>query len=251
VRAEAAVTAGPTPGPTPEPTQIDAVAVVVPARDEQDTIVECLRSVRAALRELPPTTATAVTIVLDRCVDDTAALVAAELGNWPQARALHVPVRVDTGVGAVRDIGARAAFAQLPVPAERVWMLCTDADSAVPPDWAIDHLRYAATGVVAVAGIVDLAGPGPQLHAACEPSCDGHRHDHVYGANLGVRADAYLAVGGFPPGGAGEDAALWRGLTEAGVTTASPTSVRVRTSARLHGRARGGLADLLRARHGA
>jgi hypothetical protein len=73
----------------------------------------------------------------------------------------------------------------------------------------------------------------------------------VYGANLGVRADAYLAVGGFPPVGAGEDAALWRALAAAGLPTASPTSVRVRTSGRLHGRARGGLADLLRARYGA
>src|SRR3954447_11495301 len=33
----------------------------------------------------------------------------------------------------------------------------------------------------------------------------GTAHRHVYGANLGVRADAYLAVGGFPRDGAGED----------------------------------------------
>ncbi len=232
-------------------TPIDAVAVVVPARDEQDTIAECLRSVRTALRALPPTIATSVTVVLDRCVDATARQVDGELAGWSSTRALHVPARVGTGVGAVRDIGARTAFAQLTVPTERIWMLCTDADSVVPPDWAVDHLRYAATGVAAVAGTVDLMGPGPPLHAACEPTCTGGRHDHVYGANLGVRADAYLAVGGFPPDGAGEDTELLRAIVEADLPTASPTSIRVRTSGRLYGRAHGGLADLLRARHGA
>ena len=77
----------------------------------------------------------------------------------------------------------------------------------------------------------------------------GDTHRHVYGANLGVRADAYLAVGGFPPDGPGEDHGLWRRLGAAGYSLAQPTGVRVRTSARLHGRADDGLAGLLRSLH--
>jgi LmbE family N-acetylglucosaminyl deacetylase len=73
----------------------------------------------------------------------------------------------------------------------------------------------------------------------------GAEHRHVYGANLGVRADAYLAVGGFPADGAGEDHGLWERLRAAGYPLVSPASPRVTTSARLHGRAEGGLADLL------
>jgi hypothetical protein len=77
----------------------------------------------------------------------------------------------------------------------------------------------------------------------------GERHINVYGANLGVRADAYLTVGGFPIDGVGEDHLLWEHLREAGLPTEQPVAVRVTTSARLHGRATGGLADLLHDMH--
>ena len=85
--------------------------------------------------------------------------------------------------------------------------------------------------------------------ALVERGMHGDTHRHVYGANLGVRADAYLDVGGFPPDGAGEDHGLWGRLRAAGYTLAQPVGVRVRTSARLHGRADGGLAGLLRSLH--
>jgi hypothetical protein len=49
--------------------------------------------------------------------------------------------------------------------------------------------------------------------------------------------------------GPGEDHGLWRRLQGAGHPVVQPTDVAVRTSARLHGRAAGGLADLLRALH--
>jgi hypothetical protein len=62
----------------------------------------------------------------------------------------------------------------------------------------------------------------------------GAAHRHVYAANLGVRADAYLGCGGFPARGHGEERHLRQ-----------PTDLRVRTSARTNGRAQGGLAELL------
>ena len=51
--------------------------------------------------------------------------------------------RAGTGVGAVRDVGFRAAFGHLRLPTEEVWVLNTDADSVVPPDWAVRHLHHA------------------------------------------------------------------------------------------------------------
>lgn len=230
-------------------TRITGVAVVVPARDEQETIALCLRGIEAALQQVD--VAAVVAVVLDRCTDGTAELVAAAFAGRPDRVAIPLATCAGTGVGAVRDVGIRAALAGLRLPAEEVWVLNTDADSVVPPDWALRHLRLAEDGSVAVAGTVDLAGPGPDLHLACEPACDGDRHAHVYGANLGVRADAYLAAGGFDPDGPGEDAGLWDALRAAGLPVVAPTAARVRTSARRHGRATGGLADLLRARHGA
>jgi hypothetical protein len=71
----------------------------------------------------------------------------------------------------------------------------------------------------------------------------------VYGANLGVRADAYLAVGGFGAVATGEDHHLWRRLGQAGYRRSYAAESTVRTSARRHGRAPGGLADLLRSLH--
>ena len=126
----------------------------------------------------------------------------------------------------------------------------------MPPDWVRAHLQHAADGVHAVAGLADLAatdhlaaGALWRYRAIVEHGLHGLTHHHVYGANLGVRADAYLAVGGFPADGSGEDHGLWQRLAAAGYTLVQPVGIRVRTSARLRGRADGGLAGLLRALH--
>lgn len=251
-----------------------AVAVVIPARDEEDGIGPCLRSVRTALDRLPATVETVLTVVLDRCVDDTPAVVDALAADWPGAVSLGVaaagerrvaglgaaagPARIvaGSGVGALRDLGVRDVLGRLPhLPGRAVWLLHTDADTTVPPDWAAHHAELAAAGAAGVAGMAELTG-GLSPWAARRheqlvvAGTDGDRHRHVYGANLGVRADAYLAVGGFPVDGPGEDHGLWQALGAAGYPLCQPSGLRVSTSSRLHGRAVGGLADLLRDLHG-
>jgi hypothetical protein len=260
--------------PAPE-TPVEAVGVVIPARDEQERIGNCLASVRRALAVLPDGVAVAVAVVLDRCRDATPERVAALLADWPQAVAVPVtgevvPLRSaahgvtalprrprGTGVGALRDLGVREVLHRLGAhPAAGTWLLSTDADTTVPPHWALAHLQLAADGAHAVAGMADLMGVEhltaaalARYRAIVERGTHGDTHQHVYGANLGVRADAYLAVGGFPSHGSGEDHDLWRRLRAAGYTLAQPAGVRVRTSARLHGRADDGLAGLLRSLH--
>ncbi|WP_433286412.1 glycosyltransferase [Pseudonocardia sp. CA-142604] len=290
--------------------RIAAVGVVVPARDEQERIGACLRSVRKAIDELPNGITTAVTVVLDRCTDETPALVDELVRHWPAAAAVNIvavgvrravdapgpepgrrttasaggivvpgtgpgpadpypgrrrdaggapPVQqphvvAGSGVGAVRDLGVRLTLERLrPHRLDATWLLHTDADTTVPPDWALAHLRHAEAGACGVAGLADLSGGDrlsiaaqQQYHALVGDRLDSDRHMHVYGANLGMRADAYVAVGGFPTDGPGEDHGLWRRLDEAGYRLTCPTTEPVRTSARLHGRADGGLADLLR-----
>jgi hypothetical protein len=260
------------PDLVPDP-PVTAVGVVVPARDEQERIVACLTSVRRATATLPDALAVAVAVVLDRCSDATPVRVAAVLADWPQAEAITVeplpglPATVvrgvgsaavrGSGVGAVRDLGVRHVLRRLAAhPRSGTWVLSTDADTTVPADWAVAHLRGAAGGAHAVAGLADLAGTEHlaadalrRYDALVERGLRGGVHRHVYGANLGVRADAYLAVGGFPHQGAGEDHRLWRRLRAAGYTLAQPVDIRVRTSARLHGRADDGVAALLRSLH--
>jgi Glycosyltransferase like family 2 len=231
--------------------EIQAVGIVVPARDEQDRITDCLLAVRAAVAALPPSVAVAGCVVADRCRDATAPVARQAWGRQP-----GLEVLVNAGeltIGQVRDRGVRALLRRLPATLERTWLLHTDADTVVPPGWVADHLRYAEAGADAVAGAIDLDDPRSlPADTLCryadlvEAGTGRYRHRHAYAANLGVRAAAYAAVGGFPAVASGEEHALLALLRKRGHSVVSPTDVRARTSARLHGRARDGLADLLR-----
>ncbi|TDQ00735.1 glycosyltransferase [Labedaea rhizosphaerae] len=225
---------------------VAAVGVVVPARDERPRIGACLRSVTRALRS--SALRGVVCVVPDRCADDTEALVRNE---FPDVLVVgnDLPLRL----GEVRALGMRAVLADLgAVDPAAVWLLNTDADSVVGTDWVTGHVAHADAGLDAVAGLVRLTGTGhlrpATLRRYREQVAAGIRpldHDHVYGANLGVRASAYLSVGGYAPLDTGEDRDLWRRLAAAGRRVAQPTDPVVRTSARLDGRAVGGLASLL------
>lgn len=238
--------------------RIRAVGIVVPARDEEAHIQRCLRGLASALEQLPPGLACAVCLVLDRCTDRTPERALAELSRR-HARGSSLPVEVmynneRAAVGALRHAGLRRAMRLLPDgPSASTWLLSTDADTTVGSRWVVDHIRHADDGADAVAGLADLDDPdslgqfGRHRYAGIlAAGIHGDRHTHVYGANLGVRANAYLAVGGFPPIATGEDQQLLDRLRAAGHRIAAPTDVRVRTSSRLHGRATGGLAELLR-----
>jgi hypothetical protein len=233
---------------------INSVGVVVPAHNEQARIGGCLRSVRAALALLPAEIHVEVTVVLDRCRDRTPQLVATDLRTWPGARALTISCRpAGTGVGFVRDLGVREMLRGLRASAERVWLLSTDADTVVPPHWAAEQLRYAAAGAHGVAGLADLSDESEldeytrrRYRAIVAAGMRGAAHEHLYAANLGVRADAYLRCGGFPTHGHGEERQLWTAMSASGCRLRQPSDLRVRTSARTHGRAQGGVADLLR-----
>lgn len=233
---------------------ITAVGVVIPARDEVERVAACLRSLRRALLRAPGVDC-AVHLVLDRCTDGTAGVVSEMLAGRP-GWSWDVSID-DLPVGRLRDAGARVVLDRLAGhDRARTWLLSTDADTTVPPDWVVRHLDHARKGTAAVCGVVELSGGTPLPPDAAEryrrlvdAQRGRHRHTHVYGANLGVRADAYGAVGGFAPMATGEDRDLVTRLLAAGHPVAHPLDVRVRTSSRLDGRARGGLADLLSALH--
>ena len=143
-------------------------------------------------------------------------------------------------------------LAALPGDRGRIWLATTDADSEVPPDWLVAQLQLARDGAEAVAGTIQVAdwdgypiGSGERFLQLYEPSGSGDGHDHVHGANLGVRADAYLAAGGFAPLITGEDHAMWRAL-RARPRVAS-RGLAVTTSARRRARAPDGFSSFLRA----
>ncbi|WP_318306854.1 glycosyltransferase [Amycolatopsis solani] len=229
---------------------IEAIGVVVPARDEAELVGGCVHALGEALRRLPSGVAYAVCVVADRCRDATAATARAAFGGLPGVVVTATSART---IGEVRDLGIARVRERLRAPAAGTLLLSTDADTRVTPGWARAHLARARQGYHAIAGTAELAAPFSTSARALrqyEHILDDARtatgHGSVYGANLGVRADAFDAAGGFGPRATGEDHDLWRRLGQAGFRRCFEPSAPVVTSARLHGRAPDGLATLLR-----
>jgi len=207
------------------------IGVVVPANDEEATIVPCLDALRTAASH-PGLKGEAVTIVvvLDACSDATGPL-AADHG----ASCITIDAR---NVGAARAAGASALIAQ-----GARWLAFTDADSAVAPDWLARQVDTAADAVCGIVYIDDWGDYGPEARAAYEAGyVDAEHHRHIHGASLGVSAVAYQRVGGFAPLSSREDIELVGRLHGHGATIRWTNAVRVRTSARRIGRALDGFA---------
>ncbi|WP_374929797.1 glycosyltransferase [Kytococcus sedentarius] len=246
-----------------------SVVVGIPAHDEEDHIGPCLEAVlRAATRAVDaPGLVRRVHVVVaaHRCTDATArratALLERATGD-PRVTGEVLVDDVSTTVGQVRDRALRHGAQRLQrlqstqatqrTQPDALWLLSTDADSRVPDGWVEDLLAIArAEGASVVTGLVDLVAweASEAERAAYERRVAEGLHPgghwHAYGANLAVRQDVYAQVGGFPHRAVGEDVGLVQALRRAGAQVVSTTTVRVATSARAPGRARGGLGSLL------
>jgi glycosyltransferase involved in cell wall biosynthesis len=221
----------------------EAAGVVVPAHNEEAMLPACLAALRraAAAAGIP----VHLLVVADTCTDRTAA-VARACG----ARVISTGAR---NVGAARAAGMtemlRLAAGRDPAA---VWLATTDADTVVPPGWLRRQLRYAERGwdvVLGTVAVADWEEHPPHVPAAFEAMYDhgGGPHPHVHGANLGIRASAYLAAGGFRPLPTAEDHALLAAATEAGCPVVQAGDIIVRTSGRRQARAPLGFSHLLRA----
>jgi cellulose synthase/poly-beta-1,6-N-acetylglucosamine synthase-like glycosyltransferase len=230
-----------------------SVGVVIPAQNEQSTIVGCIDSILESHRHCEYGENLWIVVVADACTDRSADLARSALGDFGQVIECNV-----RSPGTARRLGAEAVLHRhAQHPHDRLWLANTDADTLVPVDWLSRHLDFARDGEAGVAGIVELEQfsmdslkVGSMFREAYKVESDGS-HAHVHGANFGVRADAYLDVGGWSHVTVAEDHCLWRRLKSAGWRLRSSASSVVITSARLQGRACGGFADTLRAQLGA
>ncbi|MEU8953243.1 glycosyltransferase [Streptomyces sp. NPDC048518] len=178
-----------TPASAPAPA---ALAVVVPAHDEQHRIGTCLHSLRRAAARTAPVPVLIV-VAADACTDATAA-VAADAGaevveidarNVGAARAAGADHAMERLAGAgerpaepeerlreawARPAAGRPAVGRFAEPWERlaepwarpaagqgVWLAMTDADTTVPEDWLIHQMAWARRGYDAVLGTIRLA----------------------------------------------------------------------------------------------
>lgn len=223
------------------------VAVVIPACNEEATIVQALASVQAACDELGSSTSSNCVVVLDACLDGTEPAIT----EGVSAGLLRPPLIVSTNVrcaGAARALGVNAALEQTHYVPSEIWLANTDADTTVPREWLTDQLALAHKGAIGVAGIVDLDDDADEhlrtgFRSRYLVGRDG-THRHVHGANIAMRADAYVTAGGWHSLHTGEDHHLWHRLRSLG-SCVSSTSIVVRTASRLTGRAPAGFADHL------
>jgi hypothetical protein len=222
------------------------MSVLIPARDEEDLLPRCLRSVLAARKALANEATCDIVVAVDRSTDASFAIAHRMLGD------AGTVIRCDAGmVGLARAEAARLALQRRRHPASRIWLANTDADCCVPSTWLTDQLRMAREGVEAVAGIVDVdsfAEHDPLVPQRFRKTYVLHpdgTHPHIHGANLGVRADAYLRAGGWSDLYTAEDHDLWGRLAATSAVRLSPTSLQVLTSGRRIGRAPLGFAGAL------
>ncbi|MFS0732588.1 glycosyltransferase family A protein [Microbacterium sp. 1P10UB] len=215
-------------------------AVIVPVHDEEELLGDCLSSIIVATKAVR--VPVEIVVALDACSDGSAG-VAASAG----VRTVELAARL---VGAARRAGTTRALELLDGEPRDLWLAHTDADSIVPPHWLAHQLALRDAGADLVLGTVrpDFRGLSAR-HAAHWTATHprGRPAANVHGANLGLRADAYLAAGGFPAVAEHEDVELVARARAAGAAVVVSDDGEVLTSARFTGRTPGGYAAFLRA----
>lgn len=234
------------------------IAVVIPACNEEERVARCIESVLGAVRELVRAHERAevcVILAADSCTDRT---VAVARKAWAASSALEGQADLTVLKGEWASAGgARQAAADHALGLGVDWIASTDADTAVPQNWLGYQVERARSGVDAVLGTVE---PDPT-------ECPEHvfrlwhlehdlreGHPYIHAANMGVRADAFRAAGGFPNVECSEDEAVVEALRAHGARVEATDRIRAITSGRLRGRAVLGFAHHLRhlaAQHGA
>ncbi len=224
--------------------------VVIPARDESERITDCM----AALANQEAD----VLVVANNCTDATGQLAF-------QAGAAVIDCTIaDGGVGAARRLGVTEAMRRIETLR---WIMTSDADCLVAPDWVSRNCAYLQTGAAAVCGLVKpishehaLLPPALLRRAALEDrfldlkaQLEAHLtgragHEQTPGASLAFDPSAYVTAGGFIPMPTHEDRAIILRLKSMGLPVVHARDVIVHASCRLQGRAPGGMAAALRER---
>lgn len=220
----------------PPVTANPGVVVVVPAHNEYAALRRCLSAVRTAAVAVAIPTRTV--IVLDACDDESPSL-AGQFG--PSVHFIAVDER---SVGAARAAGFHHAKSALRAVGERTWYATTDADTEVGGDWLVRQLGWGADMVLGQVRVGEWRHHSEQVAAEYEARyrAEAPFHQHIHGANMGFRSDAYWRVGGFNPLPSGEDVDLVDRFRAAGLHVRSDAELLVTTSDRWQGRAPGGFA---------
>ena len=224
------------------------IGVVIPARNEESLLPRCLHSVLAAKAAVGASATVDIVVISDSSDDRTAEIASRILQSSGK-----VAVTDAGAVGVARRAATMVALERYKGPLNKCWLANTDADCIVPDNWLAQQVELADKGIEAIAGTVAVdtfEEHAPWVRHRFEASYliqPNGSHKHVHGANLGVRADAYLRAGGWSDLSTAEDHDLWRRLSLVGARKHSTSTVQVHTSGRRIGRAPDGFAGALAA----
>ncbi len=252
--------------------------VAVPICDEEERLESCVQALlnqMDALGGALPANFYAVLLLLNNCRDGSGALARGLVarGSRPAAVMQVDLAPSESNAGFARGLALDLAGLWLdPEERRRGILLTTDADSRVSPQWLAQNVAAIDAGCAAVAGRVTLepseeallpaallrrgaieAGYESalqELSALIDPIAHDPWPNHwgASGASYALTLDAYRSIGGLPPVASGEDHALAEALQRADLKIRHDPGVVVVTSARLRGRAQGGVADTMRSR---
>jgi hypothetical protein len=251
------------------------VCVVVPARNEESNLRHLVVALagQLGLDGLPlDPEGSEIIILLNNCIDRSATVLRdLRPPGLPKLHVAQITLEAhEAHVGRARQILFDTAYDRLrAIGRADGLILTTDADTRPEPDWIAQTCAEFVKNVSGVGGRILLE---PEERAALpasvqrlflldigyrraleelrslyapEPEDPFPRHHQHYGASLAVTAAAYAKAGGMPSPRSSEDAALYRAIVASGGRFRHSDRVRVRTSARVLGRAEGGLADAL------
>jgi GT2 family glycosyltransferase len=245
--------------------------VAIPARNEEKRLPLLLAALANQTWHAHSRRPLEVVVVLNNCDDGSRAAVVEAVRLEPRLSVELIDIHFadgDAHVGTARRLAMDMA-AQSCAGTDGTAILTTDADAVPRADWVEANLRHLQE-VDLVGGHIrgDPAeeaqlGPGfrrrahqhlryadliNQLAAVVDPVAHDPwpRHRDYTGASLAVRADVYAAVGGLPALPRREDLAFVTRVAAAGYRIRHPLDVETEVSARLVGRASGGMADCLR-----
>ncbi len=243
------------------------IVVAIPVKDEAALIGDCLRAL--ALQQ--GSEKADILLLVNNSTDGTADIARALRPTLPCG--LHIlehnfaPAQANAG-NARRLAMSKAAMITDPGG----FVLTTDADGCVAPDWLSLNVQAFRAGADVVCGraVIDpvdaLRIPGhlheddelevqyatqlDRIACAVDPSHSDPwpRHTEELGASIAVRRDSFLAAGGVPAVRSGEDRALVDALRRIDARIRHEPDITVSVSGRTNGRAAGGMADTIRRR---
>jgi hypothetical protein len=252
------------------------VSVIIPAKDEAQTIVATLTALanQTCLNGKPLNQLTYEIIVLANNCSDESAAIARQFAQQHPELVLHiaeVTLPPDLAyIGHVRKILMDEAYLRLmSLGHSRGIIASTDGDTQVSATWIAAISAEIDSGVDAVGGRIltdrhSRQALHPQakshflqevgyrslvaqveFHLDPDPYDPLPRHYQHYGASLAVTAEMYAKAGGIPPVKTPEDEAFYQALLRVDARFRHSPLVQVTTSARVSGRSPVGLAAQL------